>query len=183
MCSSSQDACLLMVIHGPGREGGVLPVIGSQRGRRGGGPEVTGVFTRDKERERAIDRQEERWSEDMRCAEHRDQRSSSAYKGWGWPGVKLLTMNNRLKKHINSQFSLIVSLCLSAGPNICLWVCMAEIEKRCYAEHMMPGGLDEQWKSKPGSGTEPLPAGGNDWSIHVGDTLIMKLSFVAVRGD
>ena len=41
-----------MVIHGEGREGGVLPVIASQRGRRGGGPEVTGAFTRDKENER-----------------------------------------------------------------------------------------------------------------------------------
>lgn len=41
-----------MVIHGEGREGGVLPVIVSQRGRRGGGPEVTGAFTRDKENER-----------------------------------------------------------------------------------------------------------------------------------
>ena len=29
----------------------MLPVIASQRGRRGGGPEVTGVFTRDKENE------------------------------------------------------------------------------------------------------------------------------------
>lgn len=37
-----------MVIHGEGSEGGVLPVIASQRGRRGGGPEVTGAFTRDK---------------------------------------------------------------------------------------------------------------------------------------
>ena len=34
----------------------MLPVIASQRGRRGGGPEVTGVFTRDKENERARDR-------------------------------------------------------------------------------------------------------------------------------
>lgn len=60
-----------MVIHGEGREGGVLPVIASQRGRRGGGPEVTGAFTRDKEKER------EGWmgrkrggSEGMRCAEN-----------------------------------------------------------------------------------------------------------------
>lgn len=45
-----------MVIHGEGREGGVLPVIASQRGRRGGGPEVTGAFTRDKENERERDR-------------------------------------------------------------------------------------------------------------------------------
>lgn len=67
-----------MVIHGEGREGGVLPVIASQRGRKGGGPEVTGAFTRDKENEKerggaggGIDRQEERWSEDMRCVENR----------------------------------------------------------------------------------------------------------------
>lgn len=44
----------------------------------------------------------------------------------------------------------------------------------------MPGGLYEQWKaflswakSKPVSGTEPQPVGKNDWSIHVGDTVIM----------
>lgn len=61
-----------MVIHGEGREGGVLPVIASQRGRRGGGPEVTGAFTGDKENERGgIDSQEERWSEGTRCAENR----------------------------------------------------------------------------------------------------------------
>lgn len=62
-----------MVIHGEGREGGVLPVIASQRGRSGGGPEVTGAFTWDKEneREKGIDRQGERLREAMRCAEHR----------------------------------------------------------------------------------------------------------------
>lgn len=32
-----------MVIHEEGREGGVLPVIASRRGRRGGGPEVMGA--------------------------------------------------------------------------------------------------------------------------------------------
>lgn len=41
-----------MIIHGEGREGGVLPVIASQRGRRGGGPEVTGAFTREGKNER-----------------------------------------------------------------------------------------------------------------------------------
>lgn len=41
-----------MVIHGEGKEGGVLPVIASQRRRRGGGPEVTAAFTRDKGNER-----------------------------------------------------------------------------------------------------------------------------------
>lgn len=45
----------------------------------------------------------------------------------------------------------------------------------------MPSGLYEQWKaflswakSKLVSGTEPQPVGEkNDWSIHVGDTVIM----------
>lgn len=37
-------------------------------------------------------------------------------------------------------------------------------------------------KFKPVSGTEPRPAGKNDWTIHVGDRVIMYPSFVAVRG-
>lgn len=54
-----------MVIHGESREGGVLPVIASERGRRGGGPEVTGGFHKgQRELEKGTKRQEE-WHRGM----------------------------------------------------------------------------------------------------------------------